>query len=59
VFIRAPRIESVGEGVEVLASHEDVPVLARQGAVVVTSFHPELSSDLRLHEWFLRESERT
>jgi pyridoxal 5'-phosphate synthase pdxT subunit len=58
VFIRAPRIESVGEGVEVLASHEDVPVLARQGAVVVTSFHPELSGDLRLHEWFLRESEQ-
>ena len=59
VFIRAPRIESVGEQVEVLASHEDVPVLARQGAVVVTSFHPELSGDLRLHEWFLRESEST
>jgi 5'-phosphate synthase pdxT subunit len=56
VFIRAPRIESVGEGVEVLARHEDVPVLARQGAVVVTSFHPELSGDLRLHEWFVRES---
>jgi 5'-phosphate synthase pdxT subunit len=59
VFIRAPRIESVGERVEVLASHEDVPVLVRHGAVVVTSFHPELSGDLRLHEWFLRESERT
>ena len=58
VFIRAPRIESVGERVEVLASHEGVPVLARQGAVVVTSFHPELSGDLRLHEWFLTEGER-
>jgi 5'-phosphate synthase pdxT subunit len=58
VFIRAPRIESVGEHVEVLARHDDVPVLARQGAVVVASFHPELSGDLRLHEWFLRESER-
>ena len=53
VFIRAPRIESVGERVEVLARHEDVPVLARQGNVVVTSFHPELSGDLRLHAWFL------
>lgn len=53
VFIRAPRIESVGEGVEVLARHDDVPVVARQGAVVVTSFHPELSGDLRLHSWFL------
>jgi len=53
VFIRAPRIESVGERVAVLATHEGVPVLARQGNVVVTSFHPELSGDLRLHEWFL------
>ena len=53
VFIRAPRIETVGERVEVLARHDDVPVLVRQGAVVVASFHPELSGDLRLHEWFL------
>ena len=43
VFIRAPRIESVGERVEVLARHEGVPVLARQDAVVVASFHPGLS----------------
>jgi 5'-phosphate synthase pdxT subunit len=59
VFIRAPRIESVGERVEVLALHDDAPVLARQGAVFVASFHPELSGDLRLHEFFLTESERT
>jgi len=59
VFIRAPRIESVGERVEVLARHDDVPVLARQGPVFVASFHPELSGDLRLHEFFLTESERT
>ena len=58
VFIRAPRIESVGDDVEVLASHEDVPVLARQGRVWVASFHPELSGDLRLHELFITESER-
>jgi pyridoxal 5'-phosphate synthase pdxT subunit len=58
VFIRAPRIESVGERVEVLARHEGVPVLARQGAVVVASFHPELSGDLRLHAWFLNGDER-
>jgi 5'-phosphate synthase pdxT subunit len=63
VFIRAPRIESVGDDVEVLATHEGVPVLARQGAVVVASFHPELSGDLRLHAafvdgLFLMESER-
>ena len=57
VFIRAPRIESVGDDVEVLAAHEDVPVLARQGRVWVAAFHPELSGDLRLHERFLSESE--
>lgn len=54
VFIRAPRIESLGDEVEVLARHDGDPVLARQGAVVVTSFHPELSGDLRVHEWFVR-----
>jgi len=57
VFIRAPRIDRTGPGVEVLAAHDGHPVLARQGAAVVASFHPELSGDLRLHEWFLRESE--
>jgi pyridoxal 5'-phosphate synthase pdxT subunit len=57
VFIRAPRIESVGDGVDVLATHDGHPVLARQGAAVVASFHPEVSGDLRLHEWFLTESE--
>jgi 5'-phosphate synthase pdxT subunit len=57
VFIRAPRIERAGEEVEVLAEHDGHPVLARQGAAVVASFHPELAGDLRLHEWFLRESE--
>ena len=57
VFIRAPRIERAGAGVEGLAEHDGHPVLARQGGAVVASFHPELSGDLRLHEWFLRESE--
>jgi pyridoxal 5'-phosphate synthase pdxT subunit len=57
VFIRAPRIERAGAEVEVLAEHDGHSVLARQGAAVVASFHPELSGDLRLHEWFLRESE--
>jgi 5'-phosphate synthase pdxT subunit len=55
VFIRAPRLESVGEAVEVLAMHDDHPVLARQGRVWVASFHPELSGDLRLHERFLAD----
>jgi pyridoxal 5'-phosphate synthase pdxT subunit len=59
VFIRAPRIEHAGVDVEVLARHDDVPVLARQGRVWVASFHPELSGDLRLHERFLTEGERS
>jgi len=53
VFIRAPFVERVGEGVEVLAEVDGHPVLCRQGAVVVASFHPELSDDLRLHELFV------
>ena len=47
VFIRAPRVERVGPAVEVLAEHDGVPVLARQGAVTVAAFHPELSGDGR------------
>jgi 5'-phosphate synthase pdxT subunit len=55
VFIRAPAVERVGPGVEVLASHEGRPVLARQDSVTVASFHPELSGDARLHQRFLQE----
>jgi 5'-phosphate synthase pdxT subunit len=55
VFIRAPRIETVGDDVEVLARHDGHAVLARTGVVWVASFHPELSGDLRLHERFLAE----
>ena len=53
VFIRAPRIERVGEDVEVLGSFNDEPVLVRQGNVLAASFHPELSNDARLHEYFV------
>lgn len=59
VFIRAPIVERVGEGVEILAAVEEGrPVACRQGNVMVTSFHPELSPDLRLHELFLRSVAR-
>jgi 5'-phosphate synthase pdxT subunit len=55
VFIRAPVVERVGPDVEILAAVEEGrPVACRQGPVLVTSFHPELSSDLRLHELFIR-----
>ena len=54
VFIRAPKIESVGEGVSVLASLPDgTPVAAQQGNMLVTAFHPELTDDLRFHRYFL------
>lgn len=55
VFIRAPIVERVGEGVEILAAvDEGKPVACRQGPILVTSFHPELSPDLRLHELFIK-----
>ena len=53
VFIRAPRIERVGKEVEVLGSINNEPVLVRQGNVLAASFHPELSNDARLHEYFV------
>jgi 5'-phosphate synthase pdxT subunit len=54
VFIRAPRIRRVGAGVETLASHGGEPVLARQGTVLVATFHPELTDDPTVHEYFCR-----
>ena len=55
VFIRAPRIESVGKGVEALASLSDGTVVAaREKNLVAAAFHPELTPDLRLHKYFLK-----
>jgi 5'-phosphate synthase pdxT subunit len=53
VFIRAPWIEEIGPGVEVLAEVDGHPVLAREGRFLVAAFHPELTGDTRLHEKFL------
>jgi pyridoxal 5'-phosphate synthase pdxT subunit len=53
VFIRAPVIEEVGPGVEVLASLDGRPILVRQGALLVSAFHPELAPDDRVHRYFL------
>lgn len=59
VFIRAPWIEHVGESVEVLASVEKNgaphPVAVRQGHLLATSFHPEMTADVRVHKYFLEE----
>lgn len=53
VFIRAPYVERVGEGVEVLGEFEGKPVLVRQGHLLASAFHPELTDDLRIHKYFL------
>jgi 5'-phosphate synthase pdxT subunit len=55
LFIRAPRIEAVGEGVEILARlPDDSPVAARQNNLLGTAFHPELTADPRIHQYFLQ-----
>jgi 5'-phosphate synthase pdxT subunit len=53
VFIRAPWVDEVGEGVEVLAEVEGHPVAVRQDNVLAVAFHPELTGDGRLHEWLV------
>jgi 5'-phosphate synthase pdxT subunit len=53
VFIRAPKIERVGPGVEVIATEGDDLVAVREGNVMASTFHPELSDDTRVHEAFL------
>lgn len=54
VFIRAPRFRPLSSQVDVLASWEKEPVMLRQGNVLITAFHPELTDDLRIHRWFLQ-----
>jgi len=53
VFIRAPLVERVGPDVQVLAEHDGVPVLVRDGRCTVAAFHPELTDDTRLHRAFV------
>ena len=53
VFIRAPQVSRIGEDVTVLARHKEDVVLARQGSVMVASFHPELTNDARIHSMFI------
>ena len=60
IFIRAPLIESVGSGVEVLAKVESGAVVAaQQGKLLATSFHPELTGDGRFHEYFMELAAQT
>ena len=53
VFIRAPQIRAVGADVEVLARHENVPVLVRQNNIVAAAFHPEIAGESRVHQLWL------
>jgi 5'-phosphate synthase pdxT subunit len=57
VFIRAPRIVSVGPGVEILAERDGFPTLVREGRILAATFHPELSSDRRVHRLFVEAVE--
>jgi 5'-phosphate synthase pdxT subunit len=59
VFIRAPRIERFGSGVEVLAKQDGDPVLVRQGNTMAATFHPELTEDPRVHAEFLKLANRS
>jgi 5'-phosphate synthase pdxT subunit len=54
VFIRAPIIEKIGAGVEVLAEDAEHPVLVREGRILASTFHPELTDDTTVHEYFAR-----
>ena len=53
VFIRAPKIERIGPGVEVIATEGNDPVVVREGKAMAATFHPELSEDRRVHQAFL------
>jgi len=53
VFIRAPRISRVGDGIEILATREGNATLVRKGKLLAATFHPELSDDIRVHQLFL------
>ena len=56
IFIRAPKITSTGEGVEILARYKNIPVLVKQGNVIAASFHPELTKCDRIHRFFLTKA---
>lgn len=54
VFIRAPQIREIAADVEVLATHQNIPVLVRQNNVMASSFHPEIAGETRVHELWLK-----
>ena len=59
VFIRAPWVEKIGQGIEVLAEIDAHPVAVRSKSILATSFHPELTGDHRIHSYFIEKVART
>lgn len=59
VFIRAPWIDAIGPDVEVLASWDEHPVMVRQGHILATAFHPEITTDERIHHLFVTMTKET
>lgn len=57
VFIRAPVIKRINNGIELLSEHKNYPVMLRQNNVLITTFHPELTNDARVHGYFLSMAE--
>ena len=53
IFIRAPKITNIGKKAEILALYGGSPVMVREGRLLLTTFHPELTSDLRVHRYFI------
>lgn len=53
VFIRAPRIKKTGKNVQILAQYRSEPVMCREGNMLISTFHPELTADTRVHEYFI------
>ncbi len=54
IFIRAPKISDVGPEVEILLEYDGIPIMVRQGHIFALAFHPELSDDLRIHQYFIK-----
>ena len=59
VFIRAPKISRMGKSVESLAKHNSDHILAREGNILVGSFHPELTEDVRIYDYFMEMVKRS
>ena len=58
IFIRAPKILKTGEAVTILAEHNGAPIMVEQNSHIVTTFHPELSDEMKFHEYFLEKTNR-